>query len=370
MVAANAHGGEFDIRALEPMVKGLQAAGSDLDILGLKDVDSLLMPHARNVDDEAAPPVGKPRAKRGDRWILGDHVVMCGDSEDRKDVERLMGDEVAAVVHTDPPYGVSYVAKSGQFAEIKGDDKRADALVAMLTRAFKCAVAVSAPDAAFYIWHASSTAEEFRRAMRNAGLVESQTIIWAKSGIVLGHSDYRWAHEPMFYASREGKRPKFYGGRDKPTVWRVSLRGKDDAATVIGDGVVLRDGHGNQITVTMRISKTRKYRNLVLEPGETAHLYAADSEQTVWEVAKEHDYIHPTQKPVELARRAVVNSSKPGEVALDLFGGSGSTLMAAEITGRRARVMELDPVYVDAIVKRWEEYMGPGHRAVLEGASS
>ena len=357
-IAANAQGGEFDLSALEPLVQSLQSSGLDLDILGLKDVDSLLVPKSRNVDETVVPLPGKPRAKLGDRWILGDHVLMCGDSENPKDVERLMGDDLAAMVYMDPPYRVSYESKSGQFAIIKGDDKRADALVGMLTRAFKNAVAFASKDAGFYIWHASSTAEEFKRAMRAVGLVENQTIIWAKPGITPGHSDYRWAHEPMFYCSREGKRPKFYGGRDKPTIWRVSLRGKDDAATVIGSGVVLRDGHGDQILVAIKSAKGKKYRQVVLGDGETVHLYTENSDQTIWEVGKDNDYIHPNQKPVELSRRAIVNSSKPGEIVLDLFSGSGSTLMGAEITGRRARVMEIDPAYVDAATRRWETYTG------------
>jgi len=295
---------------------------------------------------------------------------MCGNSEDPKDVAILMGDDMAACVATDPPYGVSYEAKSGQFGIIKGDDKRADALVSMLTKALKNAVKFANDDAGFYIWHASSTREEFVRAMRNVGLVERQYIIWAKNGIVLDHSDYRWSHEPAFYASREGHKPKFYGGRDKPTVWRVSLRGKDDAATVLGDGVVLRDGHGNRVMMTARVVKGKKYREMVLADGEVAHLYADDAEQTVWEVGKEKDYIHPTQKPVALFSRAYVNSTQPGEVIMDLFGGSGSALIAAETTGRVARIMEMDPAYIDAIIRRYESWMGPGHKAVLERADA
>lgn len=359
-IAANAAGGFFDEKALGGLVLELDKAGFAMELLQLADLEDLLKTAAEESgsEDDAPAAPKKAVARRGEVWSLGEHRVMCGDSTNSADVQKLMGAERAALVFTDPPYGVSYEARSGDFDVIDGDRKRDDELHALVAGALKQAVHFSRDDAAFYIWHASSTRREFEDALRDAGLVERQYLIWAKNSIVLGYSDYRWAHEPCFYASKDGKKPAWHGDKAQPTVWRATLRKRSGLATTLGQALLLTDGAGGQIALAPRQAKGKKSRGARLAAGQSIFIETASNGSTVLEVSRDHDYVHPTQKPVELARVAFLNSTLPGEIVLDLFGGSGTTMIGAEATGRRARIMELDPRYVDTEVKRWEEMTG------------
>jgi DNA modification methylase len=363
MIAANAAGGDFEENGLKGLVLELDQAGFEMDLLNLRSLDDILKEAAeakeQGAEDEEPAPAGKPRAKRGDVWVLGEHRVMCGDSTSRADMQKLMGHDAAHLVFTDPPYGVSYQDKAGNFEVIEGDHKRDDELHALVTGALKQAAHFSRAEAAFYIWHASSTRREFEDALRDAGLVERQYLIWVKNSIVLGHSDYRWAHEPCFYASKDGKKPLWHGDRAQPTVWRATLKKRDGMATTLGQAILLTDGKGGQVALTPRLPKGKKTRTTRLGDGQTIRIETASNSADILEVGRDQDhYVHPTQKPVELGRIAIMNSTKPGEIVLDCFGGSGMTMIAAEICGRKARVMELDAKYVDAEVKRWEELTG------------
>ncbi len=305
--------------------------------------------------DQPLPPMSKP----GDLWLLGPHRLICGDATDEPTIERLMDGEKAAMVHTDPPYGVSYETQSGKFAMIKNDDKTHDELFyKLLLPAFNNYRKHTTDEAAFYIWHASSTRRDFEDAMTAAGLMENQYVIWVKNGISLGRADYQWAHEPCFYASKAGISPKFYGDRAQHTVWRVTTRKDGQMMTVLGSGVVLTDGTGGKLCITDKPPKGKKMRYVRMEEGKPLDLFQEDRMQTVWEVARETNTLHPTQKPVELPIRAIENSSQPGEIVLDFFGGSGSTLMGAELTGRRCYSTELDPVYCDVIISRYVSQTG------------
>ena len=270
-----------------------------------------------------------------------------------------MDGEKAAMVHTDPPYGVSYETQSGNFAMIKNDDKTHDELYhKLLLPAFMNYRKHTIEEAAFYIWHASSTRRDFEDAMTAAGLMENQYIIWVKNGITLGRSDYQWAHEPCFYASRAGVSPKFYGDRAQHTVWRVTTRQDGTMMTVLGSGIVLTDGTGGKLCITDKPPKGKKMRYVRMEEGKPVDLFQEDRMNTVWEVARETNTLHPTQKPVEISIRAIENSSQPGEIVLDFFGGSGSTLIGAEMTGRRCYTTELDPIYCDVIISRYVTQTG------------
>lgn len=370
MIAANAQGGEFEDVGLARLVKGLDLKGFDMDLLGLGNLEDILSgaDEPAGAVDEAPGASVKAVAKRGDVWTLGDHRLMCGDSTRREDVERLMGRDRAQCVATDPPYGVSYDAKSGEFAVIEGDRKRDDDLYALVAGALKQAVAFSDETAAFYIWHASSTRRDFEDAMRDAGLSERQYIIWVKNAIVLGRADYHWAHEPCFLAAKTGQRPAWHGNRTQPTVWRATLKKRSGLATTLGQALVLRDGAGGQLALTPALVKGKKTRTIRLEVGAPIAIETASDTNDVWEVGREHgaDYVHPTQKPAEVFTIPIKNSTKPGEIVLDLFGGSGTALMACEATGRNARLMELDPRYADVIVRRWEQ--ATGRKAVKEAA--
>lgn len=305
--------------------------------------------------DQPLPPMSKP----GDLWILGPHRLICGDATDAATIERLMDGEKAAMVHTDPPYGVSYETQSGNFGMIKNDDKTHDDLYhKLLLPAFNLYRKHTIEEAAFYIWHASSTRRDFEDAMTAAGLMENQYIIWVKNGISLGRADYQWGHEPCFYASRAGISPNFYGDRAQHTVWRATTRKDGTMMTVLGNGVVLTDGTGGKLCITDKPPKGKKMRYLRMEEGKPVDLFQEERMSTVWEVSRETGTLHPTQKPVEIPMRAIENSSKPGEIVLDFFGGSGSTLVGAELTGRRCFTTELDPIYCDVIISRYVTQTG------------
>ncbi|MBS3927748.1 MAG: DNA modification methylase [Sphingomonadales bacterium] len=361
-IAANKHGGAFDIPKLKDILVEIQAAEIPLELTGF-DADDLAEMLAEegaaipeNVDD-LPPPMAQSKTKRGDVWICGDHRVMCGDSTSAADISRLMGDDRAALYFSDPPYGVSY--EGGGFDVIKGDHKRDDDLYNLVTGALKQAVAHTTPGAAFYIWHASSTRREFEDAMRDAGLIEKQYLIWVKNSIVLGHADYHWTHEPCFYAGKEGQKVAFHGDRTQSTVWRATLKKRDGLATTLGQALLLTDGKGGQIALTPRMPKGKKTRTARLVEGQTMRIEIPSNSVDVLEVGRDLDgYKHPTQKPVALSMVAIANSTKPGEIVLDTFSGSGSTLLGCEATGRRGRVMDLDPTYAWVAVERWQDLTG------------
>ena len=325
-------------------------------IIGAIDGDGDAEPNDQ--DDELEQPL-PPMSKLGDLWILGQHRLICGDATDGPTIDRLMDGEKAAMVHTDPPYGVSYKAPSGNFAMIKNDDKTHDDLFyKLLLPAFHNYSKHTIEKAAYYIWYASSTRRDFEDAMTAAGLIENQQIIWVKNGLTLGRANYQWAHEVCFYANRAGVSPNFYGDRTQSTVWRVTTCQDGQMMTVLGNGIVLTDGTGGKLCITDKPPKGKKMRYVRMEPGKPIDLFQEDRMQTVWEIARETNTLHPTQKPVEIPIRAIENSSQPGEIVLDFFGGSGSTLMGAELTGRRCFSTELDPIYCDVIISRYVTHTG------------
>lgn len=317
-----------------------------------KDAQETVQPGDDDVKEPAAVFV-----KPGDMWVLGRHKLLCGDATKDTDVDRIMAGEKAQLVHTDPPYGVSYVTQSGKYDMIKNDDKTGDDLLStLLVPAFKEYVRNTDPDAAFYIWHASSTRRDFEDAMLAAGLLEKQYIIWAKPAPVLGHADYQWSHEPCFYGEKAGQHAHFYGDRTQRTVWMATIHSRAAMAASLAGGVVLTDGKGSKIYVSAKTPKGKKLRYVrVSDEGQTVDLQPDSTVSTVWEIGRDSKTIHPTQKPLEIPIRAINNSSKPGDLVLDFFGGSGSTLIAAEKTGRRCNTIELDPKYCSAIIDRYIE---------------
>lgn len=299
-----------------------------------------------------------PMTKPGDLWIMGPHRLLCGSATDDAAVDRLMDGETAQLVHTDPPYGVGYETQSGKFAMIKNDDLDPDALMQLLTPAFRNYVRYADDDAAFYIWHAFTAFRDFDDAMTAAGIMKKQYIIWWKPAPVLGHADYQWAHEPCFYAQKAGQQCHFYGDRAQRTTWKVVLRGKDGTATTLSGGVILTDGQGGKVYLSSVPPKGKKIRYIRLSEGRSVLLYPENKDTTVWEVARETKTEHPTQKPVEIPLTAITNSTQTGDLVIDFFGGSGSTLAAAEMAGRRCYTMEIDPKYCDVIVNRYAKMTG------------
>jgi len=315
-------------------------------------------------DDVTGPGEEEPLTRDGDLWLLGEHRLLCGDATRQEDLGHLMAGNLAHMIFTDPPYGISYVASSDKFGGqgIEGDDNTLDELITkVLAPAFKLMAQHATAEAAFYIWHAYQTRKEYDYAITAAGLAERQYLTWVKPSMVLGQNDYRNQAEPVYYCSKAGRRPKFYGDRAQSSIWYVTLARTDEISISLGQGVVLLDGQGGQLALLPSPpggkGKTKKMRHLrIAQPGTAVMIDQASEAGTVWEVKRDSGHEHPTQKPVELARRAIENSSLRNQVVLDPFLGSGTTLIGAEATGRTCYGLEMDPKYCDVIVRRWESY--------------
>lgn len=273
----------------------------DLDILGFdeKFIDGLLEPEpsAGLTDDDAVPEVPEtPKTVLGDVWVLGNHRLMCGDSTSIDALEKLTQGNLVDMWLTDPPYNVAYEGKTKDALTIQNDSMTDDSFRAFLRDAYVAADAVMKSGAVFYIWHADSEGYNFRGAAYDAGWKVRQCLIWKKSTMVMGRQDYHWKHEPCLYGWKDG----------------------------------------------------------------AAHLWATDRKQTtILEFDKPtRNGEHPTMKPVELFAYQMLNNTKGSDIVLDSFGGSGTTIIAAEKHGRVGYLMELDPKYCDVIIKRWQDFTG------------
>ncbi len=350
---------EIDDTLLAELLAEIGSSEIDLDLTGYttKQIDNLLanLPQEEISDDNfdavsAAEDAAKsPRAKRGDIWQLGKHRLMCGDSTLLENVKQLMDGNVANMIFTDPPYNVAYEGGTKEKLKIKNDNMPAAEFQKFLLSAFSCMYEAVSPGAAIYVCHADTVGSDFRKAMSDSGWSIRQCLIWVKNQFVLGRQDYQWQHEPILYGWRPDGPHQFYGGRkqgtiidnDSPVVVQDNQDGTSSICVQVGlEQVVLR---GRDISVVSNVN---------------------DSLMSTWRFEKPvRNGEHPTMKPIPLCARAIQNSSKPHEVVADFFGGSGSTLMAAEQTGRVCYCMEYDPVYVDVIVRRWEDYTG--QKAIL-----
>lgn len=322
-----------------------------------------------NGQDNVKPIQNIPMTHAGDIWYLGQHRLICGDSTKPETLERLMEGDRAQLVNTDPPYGISLDGGGGHGKRqknqlkvngmIENDELTDDDLMAkLLIPAFKNAVKYAKEDAAFYIYHATDTRRDFEDAMTAAGLIEKQYLIWLKNNHNLSGTDYLRDFEPIFYAEKAGHTARWFGDRSNNTCWKITLRSDDGMATTLSGGVVVTDGEGGKAFVSDKIPKGKKIRYMRLQDGGSVYLYPENKQGAIFEVARDSQTIHPTQKPVELAVRAIINSSDVGDVVLDLFGGSGFTLIGAEETGRQARLVELSPGYCDGIIRRYVAFTG------------
>jgi DNA modification methylase len=297
LAANNPHtAGDFDA-SVAALLAEVEASDADLfRSLRLDEICTLADdPASGETDPDDVPDPGPdPITQPGDVWTLGEHRLLCGDSTRVEDVVRLMRGESATWMWTDPPYGVSYVGGTADALTIENDD--AGGLPRLLAGAFAAVDTVLEDGAPIYIAHpAGPISRVFLEAFFGVGWRLHETLIWVKDRFVLGHSDYHYRHEPLLYGHKGGGR-RWYGGRDKDSVFEIA----------------------------------RSSRNAE----------------------------HPTMKPVELVVRQLQNSSQRGDIGIEPFGGSGTTLIAAEQLGRRCRVIELDPRYCDVIVQRWEKFTG------------
>jgi DNA modification methylase len=304
----------WDEAMLQVELAALKDDDFDLTLTGF-DADALAellageeTTNAGQTDDDAAPVVPEtPVSRPGDVWVCGDHRVLCGDATDPEAYTAMLGDEVAAMVFTDPPYNVNYANSANDKLRGKNrailNDNLGEGFHAFLLAALTPILAHCR--GGIYVAMSSSELDTLQAAFRAAGGHWSTFIIWAKNTFTLGRADYQRQYEPILYGWPEGGERHWCGDRDQGDVWQIKKPAKND--------------------------------------------------------------LHPTMKPVELVERAIRNSSRPGAVVLDPFGGSGTTLIAAEKSGRRARLIELDPKYVDVIVRRWQDFSGGRATRVSDG---
>lgn len=325
----------WNLEMLRMEIKELGDDDFDLNLLGfedmeIKDILNFIPTNIGLTDENEIPEAPqKPITKPGDIWRLGKHRIICGSCIDKKTVSLLLQDGGAPhLMVTDPPYGVEYRASwrkkaglgNGSQGEVLNDD-RAD---------WAEAWALFPGDVA-YVWHASRFTSIVADSLTRCGFDIRNLIVWAKNSLVISRGHYHHQHEPCWYAVREGKTASWNGGRKKSTLWRHI----DDVLRPDEDVFVRR--------------------------AEADLLYAVSGdESTVWEIPKmrKNDTGHSTQKPVECMRRPIKNNSKPGDTIYDPFCGSGTTIIAAEQTGRICYAAELKPEYVDISVKRWEKFTG------------
>jgi len=299
---------EMDLTSLADLLSDLKLGELDMELTGF-DAHELERLLARAdmgdiVEDDVPELPDEPITHPGDLWLLGEHRLLCGDATKAQDMVRLMDGKRAACMWTDPPYGVSYVGKTKDAKTIRNDGP--DGLAALLDAALANAAAALSPGAPFYLAHpAGSLALTFEAAVDRSPLKAHQGLVWVKNSMVLGHSDYHYRHEPIIYGFAEGP------GR--------SGRGKHAGSRWYSDAC----------------------QTSVLEFNRPSR-----SEE------------HPTMKPVALVAYCLNNSSPKDGLVLDPFGGSGTTLIAAEQSGRLCNAIELDPAYCDVIVTRFENLTG------------
>jgi DNA modification methylase len=304
-LALNA-GWDEEMLALE--LGALREEDFSLDILGFDDEELARLLAAEDgagglTDEDSVPEVPEtPVSQAADLWNLGDHKLLVGDATVAADVQRLMGPDAADCVFSDPPYNIDYQGYTKERLTIQNDQMTAEQFKRFLHESFQCFRSAVKPGASLYICHSSSWQREFQNALEEAGFEVRCQIIWGKNTFAWGFGRYKFQHEPIFYCHVAGQKDSWYGNKSQSTLWEE----KKPAA----------------------------------------------------------NRLHPTMKPVELVERALVNSSKAGDLILDLFGGSGSTLIGCERRDRKARLMEIDPKYADVIVRRYQEYSGK--RAVLD----
>ena len=267
------------------------------------------------------------RCQDGDLWQLGDHRLLCGDSTKTEDVQRLMQGEQAHLWLTDPPYNVA--VQNSQGMTIKNDNMSSYKFGEFLTKAFTAAKSVLAPGCPFYIWFASCEHINFEQALNKVGLKVRQELIWNKNAFKLGRAHYQWKHEPCLYGWQGGTCRYF-----------IDLR---NLSSVIQDEDELNIDKMTKGEMKALLHKIYEEKIPVTVINEAKPLKDAD---------------HPTMKPVRLFGYQTRNSSKPGDIVLDTFGGSGTTIVACEQLHRKARLMELDPHYCDVIIARWEKLTG------------
>lgn len=286
--------------------KAAELASWDIDLLNLeleniKDIDMELFDFQISnildnvVDDEYEVELPEdPKTKNGNIYKLGNHYLMCGDSTNAEDVKKLMNNQLADLIVTDPPYNVNYEGKTDNNLKIMNDNMENNQFYIFLESAFINLYESIKDGGSIYVFHADTEGLNFRKAMMSSGFKLAECLVWVKNAFVMGRQDYHWKHEPVLYGWKPGASHYFINDRSQSTVLEFDKPIRNEE--------------------------------------------------------------HPTMKPIDLITYLINNSSKKDEIVLDLFGGSGTTMIACEQTNRKAFIMELDPRYCDVIVDRWEKF--------------
>lgn len=286
--------------------KAAELASWDIDLLNLeleniKDIDMELFDFQISnildnvVDDEYEVELPEdPKTKTGNIYKLGNHYLMCGDSTNTNDVKKLMNNQLTDLIVTDPPYNVNYEGKTGDNLKIMNDNMENNQFYSFLESAFINLYESIKDGGSIYVFHADTEGLNFRKAMMSSGFKLAECLVWVKNAFVMGRQDYHWKHEPVLYGWKPGASHYFINDRSQSTVLEFDKPIRNEE--------------------------------------------------------------HPTMKPIDLIAYLINNSSKKDEIVLDLFGGSGTTMIACEQTNRKAFIMELDPRYCDVIVDRWEKF--------------
>lgn len=311
--------GGWDMDIVSQEVEWLRGEGFNIDVTGFTADDILFDEIDFGLDEDTEPePPAEAITETGDIWQLGDHRLICGDSTRPRDLAALMQGDRADLLITDPPYNVDYEGAAGK---IENDSMSADEFEDFIFNAFNIAAGHMKEGAAYYCWYASISQKNVQAALEKSGLPPRQILIWVKSALVLGRQDYQWRHEPCFYGWKEGAAHYFIDARSLTTIF-------DDLDSITRDEAIERLKEYSATTTAIYEDKPSK------------------------------SPLHPTMKPLGLFKKQIRNSSKEGDIVLDIFGGSGTTLIACEEMGRRCRIVEYDPRYATAIIHRWEEYTG------------
>jgi len=310
---------EWDMDLVVEELKGLS-----IPMLELTGFDKDLIIESEERDDLVPDVQEEPKSKLGDIYQLGEHRLMCGSSTEEKDVQALMNGELCEMVWTDPPYNVDYEGGTG--LKIQNDNMDDGTFYQFLYDFYSRAKDIMHNGCPIYVAHADSEGVNFRKALKDAGIELKQCVIWVKNSLVLGRQDYQWQHEPILYGWKPGAAHRWYGMFDK--------------TTVIDDEVDIKKLKKEELQELVQHLRNERKTTVVREnkPARNAE--------------------HPTMKPVSLIVKFLMNSSRQGDIIYDGFGGSGSTLIAAEKLNRKCYMMELDPRYVDVIIKRYEDYTG------------
>lgn len=286
--------------------KAAELASWDIDLLNIeleniKDIDMELFNFEISnildnvVDDEYEVELPEdPKTKSGNIYKLGNHYLMCGDSTNASDVKKLMNNQLADLIVTDPPYNVNYEGKTDDNLKIMNDNMEDNQFYSFLEAAFINLYNSVKDGGSIYVFHADTEGLNFRKAMMSSGFKLAECLVWVKNAFVMGRQDYHWKHEPVLYGWKPGASHYFINDRSQSTVLEFDKPIRNEE--------------------------------------------------------------HPTMKPIDLIAYLINNSSKKDEIVLDLFGGSGTTMIACEQTNRKAFIMELDPRYCDVIIDRWEKF--------------